>query len=231
MATSGAFGFRINGQDKITYNHYDSWPSDLGKEVGEAIQRVSDEELRAGAERLTLVGRRDKAPAEWAERYKEWAEMPVSVQEGVEWVRLLHKAQGKLEAYVRDLEHMVDDQDFLAKSLRCEWAYIVNLDTERLEVYRGGNEDPRAAGRYADCSPSNQGYVGVRLALELPLDLVRNMEPGKIGEVMELVEGQRNTKLASGDLFVLDNMELRITGGAQEKALMMVQEFFDDNEA
>lgn len=30
MSTRGAYGFRIDGQDKITYNHFDSYPDSLG---------------------------------------------------------------------------------------------------------------------------------------------------------------------------------------------------------
>lgn len=33
MGTRGAFGFRLNGQDKVMYNHFDSYPGGLGNDV------------------------------------------------------------------------------------------------------------------------------------------------------------------------------------------------------
>ena len=31
MGTRGAYGFRINDKDKVTYNHFDSYPDGFGK--------------------------------------------------------------------------------------------------------------------------------------------------------------------------------------------------------
>lgn len=39
---------------------------------------------------------------------------------------------------------MIDDSEFLNDSLFCEWTYIINLDNEQFEVYRGFNKDPSA---------------------------------------------------------------------------------------
>ena len=33
MGTRGALGFKINGEYKVTYNHFDSYMEGLGKEV------------------------------------------------------------------------------------------------------------------------------------------------------------------------------------------------------
>jgi hypothetical protein len=41
------------------------------------------------------------------------------------------------------------DNRFLIDSLFCEWAYIINLDSGKLEIYHGFNHDPDAPGRYA----------------------------------------------------------------------------------
>ena len=68
-----------------------------------------------------------------------------------------------------------DAKDFLFNSLFCEYAYIINLDSNMLEFYVGFNNDENAPGRYAKClNPcelSDGSFLyGVKLVLEIPLD-------------------------------------------------------------
>lgn len=70
-----------------------------------------------------------------------------------------------------------DAKDFLFDSLFCEFAYIINLDTNMLEFYIGFNRDENAKGRYAKvkepCELSDGSFLyGVRLDLEMPLNEV-----------------------------------------------------------
>lgn len=59
----------------------------------------------------------------------------------------------------------------LGDSLFCEWAYIINLDTKKLEVYRGFNKDKNAEGRYAHLKNNgNSKYYGVKLIYEYDLN-------------------------------------------------------------
>ena len=45
MGTRGVFGFHKNGVDKITYNHYDSYPTGLGEEVVKFLKNHGVDEL------------------------------------------------------------------------------------------------------------------------------------------------------------------------------------------
>lgn len=70
-----------------------------------------------------------------------------------------------------------DAKDFLFDSLFCEYAYIINLDSNMLEFYTGFNNDENAPGRYAKClNPcelSDGSFLyGVKLVLEIPLNEV-----------------------------------------------------------
>ena len=71
-----------------------------------------------------------------------------------------------------------DSNDFLIDSLFCEYAYIINLDKNVLEFYRGFNKDKNAKGRYAsliskwnasDPNMNGEDYYGVKLVQEIPL--------------------------------------------------------------
>ena len=141
MSTEGAFGWRVDGADKIGYNHFDSYPTGLGIDVLHFIKKLgSIEAVRAFAEEVKLV---DDDEAD--------------VFDG----RTFQK-----EFY--------DRSSFMHDSLICEWAYIVNADTEMLEVYKGFNHNPKAEGRYIlpakeTSLHSGDKYYGVALVKEIPL--------------------------------------------------------------
>lgn len=64
MGTRGSFGVRINGQDKLTYNHFSSDPGCLGvKLVGQFREMVSEiglEGVKELASKLRLVNSDDE---------------------------------------------------------------------------------------------------------------------------------------------------------------------------
>lgn len=67
-----------------------------------------------------------------------------------------------------------DYHEFLYNSLFCEYAYIINLDTRKLEFYTGSNRNPEANGRYADhyAYKDDHRYCGVVLVQSIPLSAI-----------------------------------------------------------
>lgn len=60
--------------------------------------------------------------------------------------------------------------EFASNSLFCEYAYVIDLDREQLEIYNGFQKSPHNRGRYATLGPykSNTGiYYPVALCLTL----------------------------------------------------------------
>jgi hypothetical protein len=45
------------------------------------------------------------------------------------------------------------DTDFAADSLFCEWAYVVDLDAQQLEAYKGFQKEKHDRGRFAGMEP------------------------------------------------------------------------------
>jgi hypothetical protein len=211
MGTRGACGFRIDGNDKITYNHYDSYPAGLGADIIDFIKKTPDSELISIADNIILVEETDTPTPEQIEECKNFADLQVGAQTEANWYCLLREAQGDLSAYkinykkadINDdmafdfepnekheavengLRYMINSASFLLDSLFCEWAYIINTDTKKLEIYKGFNKEP-VEGRYSnsklpdftrrDGEVIKTEYYGVILLKEIPLDELRKVE-------------------------------------------------------
>ena len=70
------------------------------------------------------------------------------------------------------MDKFEDQHTFLIDSLFCEYAYLINLDSKKLEVYEGFNLNPNAPGRYAKYTlykNDEKVYYGVALIKEFDL--------------------------------------------------------------
>lgn len=166
MGTRGAMGFRYKETDHITYNHFDSYPDGpgLGGKMCDFCADIREqlEETRAKVDLLQQV-KEDALPTdEQVAHLAPYTDNRVSSPADW-WYRMLRKAQGKPAAML-DARYYVAASDFLSDSLFCEYAYIVNLDTEKLECYRGFQDAQHAKGRYASCefSDSSTGKNTIR---------------------------------------------------------------------
>lgn len=169
MGTRGALGFVLAGNEKITYNQYDSYPDGLGEdvlswlraalglpvdvrdilaaeEVGtpEKVNPESEARLRRQVERLAKVPDREPTGSD-REQLAEFTDRDVST--GEDWYALLRRTQGEPERLLRAGLYE-DASEFPLDSLFCEWAYVVDLDTRQFEVYRGFQVAPPTAGRW-----------------------------------------------------------------------------------
>ncbi|MGB9846469.1 MAG: hypothetical protein ACPLRH_03075 [Desulfotomaculales bacterium] len=172
MGTRGAYGFRIDGMDKVTYNHSDSYPSWLGNNIVVFIKSTPHEKMVEAARRIILVNADSKPTPDQIEECKKYADLTVSKRSYEDWYCLLRDAQGDLNAYLDGLRYMIDDRDFLADSSFCLWAYIVNLDEKIFEVYRGCQKerDKNPRNRYRNMEKCDEKYYPVKLVAEFPLD-------------------------------------------------------------
>jgi len=174
MGTRGVYGLRKDGKDKLTYNHYDSYPTGLGKAISEEIQEIGIKRLRQLFDRLEMV-EDDAHPSE--------AHIQRALRLGLidddtspkelAYYELLRKGQGELKTHI-DTQLMIESNNFIEDSLYCEWGYIINLDTNMLEIYKGVQRKPHNKGRYASangekCSTGDTFYP-CALIRELPLD-------------------------------------------------------------
>jgi hypothetical protein len=147
MSTRGAFGFVRYDAEKLTYNHCDSYPSGLGLDILRWAKNVLDwNSIRAQVDDLTLVDEQVKPTAEEAIKFAMYTDDRVS--SGDDWYSILRNTQGDPQS-ILNAGAMIDSHGFLTDSLFCEWAYIVDFDTNSLDVYRGFQTSPPKAGRWA----------------------------------------------------------------------------------
>lgn len=178
MGTRGAMGVRIDGTDKITYNHFDSYPEGLGDSmVGDVRKLLVDpglDGLRALARSLAFADKSRPPTEAEKQRLRKYADLGVGKQSLDDWYCLTRNLQGKF-ALTLKAGLMSDDREFMRDSLFCEYAYIVNLDTESFEVYRGFQHAKHDKGRYADLPQTERPggreneYWPVALVAEFPL--------------------------------------------------------------
>lgn len=68
-----------------------------------------------------------------------------------------------------------DSFGFGYDSEKCEWAYLINFDRMRLEVFKGKNTTPLAEGQwFSDGQMTENGFYGVRLMASWDLEDLPN---------------------------------------------------------
>lgn len=168
MGTRGLWGFVSEGVEKLTYNHFDSYPSGLGTEllafVRDHIGTHGLESFKADARSLELIDEDVKPTEAQKQKARDAGVVDLSVSEQSEddWYCLLRNAQGD-PAKLLQVGMMSDGSSFALDSLFCEWAYVIDLDAERFEVYRGFQKAAHTQGRFADRrDPDNAHMDGPR---------------------------------------------------------------------
>lgn len=178
MGTRGLYGFRKDGVDKTSYNHFDSYPECLGRNVLGFCARTSLQEMYNIFNRVEMINERGAPTNEQIKFCEENGLVDLTVSNGSEndWYCLLRSIQGNLEAVKRLVgttgkAYMPDNQSFICDSCWCEYAYIINLDSGKLEFYLGFQKNPQRGNRYGE-APDENGYYPCRLTLEIPLERI-----------------------------------------------------------
>lgn len=192
MSTRGLYGIRKNGVDKLTYNHWDSYPSSFGNDIIVFIKDNGYTKLSKMFDLIELVG--DKEPTfEQIDNCLRANIVDISVAERTvgDWYCLTRKLQGNFPMYsqlTKDSQpiYMLKDNAFIKDSLFCEYAYIINLDDETLEFYIGFQKEPDENNRYGTECDDN-GYYPCKLVRAFGFDEIASRSTRDIVNEMEEV--------------------------------------------
>lgn len=162
MGTRSSIGIHIDGKDKLTYNQYDGYPTNMGvavyTQVVDMIRELGWKKIASLSKKMKQV-KSDKA---FTEKQKEkYGHHWEQVSTGKDMYSLLRGLQGDLYGMIKE-GVMVGHNEFIHDSLFCEWAYILNVDEKTFEIYQGFQTSPPKDGRYKDV-PINDGYYACNL--------------------------------------------------------------------
>lgn len=169
MSTRGAVGFKLDNEWKVTYNHSDSYPEQLGMRVLEFCKQVDNWDSMKYRVGIVRMVSQDSTPSvSDIHYYNQYSDLSVSNQSLQDWYCLLRGLQGGKILYEIEAgrcEIMIDNQLFMGDGLFCEWAYVIDLDDMTLKVYKGGYKSkhdtflPKGIGN----KPDDYGYYAVKL--------------------------------------------------------------------
>lgn len=192
IGTHGVYGFHRDDISKITYNHYDSYPEHLGKNIIDFCLEATIDEMNKIFDQIVMVqdteNPQDQPTPEQIKECMKYFDGNVSTGQPTEWYALLRNSQGDLNAYKRGLRYMIDSSDFIKDSLFCEWGYIINLSTNMLEVYKGFQKSRPPGNRYNVDTPNRSGYWNCKLIAVLPLELIKEKGDNSFDLFMNLIE-------------------------------------------
>ncbi len=144
MATNGVYGFYKNGEHKITYNHHDSYPSGLGQRILKYVKTNTIEDLNAYFTKIKIVNEKEVSSAKQINQCIPCINLNTDCEFTEDWCCLLREDQGDdLSAHsITDfmINLMTNSKDISWCSAYCEYAYIINLDTNKVEVYTKSQE-------------------------------------------------------------------------------------------
>ena len=142
MATRGAYGFKLNGNLKVTYNHMDSYLRGLGLNICGFIKYTSIPEMKDIYNYIQLV---DGSSIPSKHQINKCVAMglfdhTVGSKKNTDWYCLIRNTQGSLTTYKhRHVPWMINSSSFLKDNAFCEFGYVINLDTEILEIFSYGD--------------------------------------------------------------------------------------------
>lgn len=172
MGTRGLMGVVAGGAVKATYNHFDSYPGGLGidlvKQIEDMLTRHGIKKMKKWALALKMVDNETPPTAKQINTLEGFANLQVGSQTDEDWYCLLRELQGNLTDTLV-VGYMIDGSNFAKDSLFCEWGYLVNLDDQILEVYRGFQKSPHEKGRFAELETDGEFYP-IALICTFPLD-------------------------------------------------------------
>ncbi len=157
MGTRGAVIIIQDGKAKGHYNHYDSYPEELGSQVIDELVKIDKSKgwdvFKKNCQKVKLVDESKKPSATVIKKYvaKGFFNDKVSVGSVEDWYCLLRELQGAQyipQIFNGVVEHMCNGTNFVYDSLFCEYAYVIDLDKMVLEFYTGFTKKPQPGNRF-----------------------------------------------------------------------------------
>lgn len=181
MGTRNLTTIVLDGQYRIAqYGQWDGYPSGQGSTVLEFLNGMDREKFEKNLRGCYFFTKENLAELQkegesigWDAFWEKYHSM--SRDRGAEILQIVQDSEGGIG--------LKNQLAFAGDSLFCEWAYVIDLDTDRLEVFRGFNQSPLKDGeRFKDVPDLEvqEGYYPITLAASYPLDSLPSVEQMEI---------------------------------------------------
>jgi len=189
MGTRHLIAVYINGEYKIAqYGQWDGYPEGQGLEVLDfLITQKTENNFERFKQKLKLVRFKTEADQKVFDAYSK----SIGISETARFISLeqAQKIDTKFPFLSRDLGAtilnkvneteepiwLVNSIDFAQDSLFCEFAYVIDFDTNKFEIYTGFRTTPSRKGRFKAIE-NNNGYYAIGLQQTYSLDKLPTKE-------------------------------------------------------
>lgn len=176
----------LDGEYKVAqYGQWDGYPQGAGKSILNFLKQIDFESFRTHITQQRFLTEEECEQAnEEMSKYRKGLSKDDQVRVREEDEEQMRRPTPELyEKYLarpfvhlnRDLgckildfvmrykEPLQNDIEFAGSSLFCEWAYVIDLDKDQFEVYRGFNKEPVPQGERFSTFPGDREYFPVKL--------------------------------------------------------------------
>lgn len=173
MGTRHLIAVQLDGQYRIAqYGQWDGYPSGQGETVLRFLDQMDrpafEAKLRASRllskDELTALSEKfQREQTNWQRDYPH-----LSRDAGADILFMVQGAPDGIE--------LKDSIDFAGDSRMCEYAYVIDLDHNVLDVFKGFNKEPLKEGERFKDSPRGNDYYPVRLSKTYSLSELPTVE-------------------------------------------------------
>ncbi len=162
-----------DGEYKVAqYGQWDGYFMGQGVTVCEFLQSADMDTFRKALDDVEYITEAEEKAC-WEEFDTDdsgWVTLEVSDKFGSKYPELSRDTgAGVLQLiYDGDATKLGDSLSFAGDSLMCEFAYVVNMDTEMLEIYQGFNKVALDLTERFISAPARDGYKPVKHLRDIP---------------------------------------------------------------
>lgn len=169
-----------NGKTKVAqYGQWDGYLSGQGLTVLNTIKKIVNAgELDLFKKKVLALKWLTKKKEKEIETNGNWetAHPYLSRDCAAEILNAIHYNKlemSRKEVTINGIVGLVNKESFAADSLFCEWAYVIDLDKNVLEVYQGFNKTPLTIeDRFYPLQDLNGEYMPINIIGSFPLNLL-----------------------------------------------------------
>lgn len=169
-----------NGETKVAqYGQWDGYPSGNGVIVLEFLSTNNLDDFKKKLSKVKFMnGSKEKEINKWLKSIgceNGWMNMDQSKLYQEKYPYLTRDNGAKILEMIMNGEEdeiwITDSTDFASDSLFCEWAYLVDLDNNVLEVYEGFNKNPLTIeDRFFHLTDKESEYYPIKLIKKYDLN-------------------------------------------------------------